>query len=88
MYMFKTNQPKETMNINDLKITVKPKYNYGYKIGVTVHINGKKFPTERNHVYAHNKDNKAIITALIDGNYHNDDELCVSALKKEMNINA
>ena len=25
---------------------------------------------------------------LIDGNYHNDDELCVSALKKEMNVNA
>ena len=86
--MFKTNQPKENMNINNLKITVKPKYNYGYKVGVTVHINGKKFPTEINHVYAHNKDNKAIITALIDGNYHNDDELCVSALKKEMNINA
>jgi len=86
--MFKKNQPKETMNIKDLKITVKPKYNYGYKVGITVHINGKKFPTERNHVYAHNKDNKAIITALIDGNYHNDDQLCVSALKKEMNINA
>ena len=76
------------MNINKLKMTVTPKYYFGYLQGVTVHINGKKFPTERNHVYAHNKDNKAIITALIDGNYHNDDELCVSALKKEMNINA
>ena len=72
------------MNINDLKITVKPKYNYGYKVGVIVNINGKKFPLERNHVYAHNKDNQAIITAMIDGNYHNDDELVVSTLKKEM----
>jgi len=72
------------MHINDLKITVKPKYNFGYKVGVTVHINGKKFPTEKNHVYANNKNNKAVITALIEGNYHNDDELCVSALKKEM----
>ena len=86
--MFKTNQSKETMNINNLKIKVKPKYYYGYFQGVTVHINGKKFPTERNHVYADNKKNKAIITALIDGDYHNDHELCVSALKKEMNINA
>ena len=40
LIMFKTNQPKENMNINNLKITVKPKYNYGYKVGVTVHING------------------------------------------------
>ena len=76
------------MNINNLKIKVKPKYYYGYFQGVTVHINGKKFPTERNHVYADNKKNKAIITALIDGDYHNDHKLCVSALKKEMNINA
>ena len=73
------------MNINDLKITVKPKYNYGYKVGVIVHINGKKFPTERNFVYAHNKDNKAIRTALIDGGYTEDSELVVSALKKELN---
>ena len=72
------------MKIEDLKIKVKPKYNYGYKVGVTVHINGKKFPTKRNYVYAHNEDNKAIKTALIDGNYHNDDELVVSTLKKEM----
>lgn len=72
------------MKIEDLKIKVKPKYNYGYKVGVTVHINGKKYPLEKNHVYAHNKDNKAIITALIDGNYHNDHELCVSAIKKEI----
>lgn len=72
------------MHINDLKIKVKPKYNFGYKVGVTVHINGKKFPTEKNHVYANNKNNKAVITALIEGNYHNDDELCVSALKKEI----
>ena len=72
------------MKIEDLKIKVKPKYNYGYKVGVTVHINGKKFPLERNHVYANNKDNQAIITAMIDGNYHNDDELVVSTLKKEM----
>ena len=73
------------MNIKDLKITVKPKYNCGYKIGVTVHINGKKFPTERNHVYAHNKDNKAIRTALIDGGYTEDSELVTSALQKELN---
>ena len=72
------------MNINDLKIIVKPKYNYGYKVGITVHINGKKFPTEKNHVYAHNKDNKAITTALIDGGYTENDELVLSALKKEM----
>ena len=72
------------MKIENLKIKVKPKYNYGYKVGVTVHINGKKFPTKRNYVYAHNEDNKAIKTALIDGNYHNDDELVVSTLKKEM----
>lgn len=75
------------MHIDDLKIIVKPKYNFGYKVGVTVHINGKKFPIEKNHVYANNKNNKAIITALIDGNYHNDHELCVSALKKEINQN-
>ena len=72
------------MKIEDLKIKVKPKYNYGYKVGVTVHINGKKFPLEKNYVYAHNKNNQAIITAMIDGNYHNDDELVVSAFKKEM----
>ena len=75
------------MKIEDLKIKVKPKYNYGYKVGVTVHINGKKFPLEKNHVYAHNKNNQAIITAMIDGNYHNDDELVVSAFKKEMKQN-
>ena len=72
------------MKIEDLKIKVKPKYNYGYKVGVTVHINGKKFPLEKNYVYAHNKNNQAIITAMIDGNYHNDDELVASAFKKEM----
>jgi len=72
------------MNIENLKIIVKPKYNYGYKVGVTVHINGKKFPTEKNFVYANNKDNKAIKTALIDGGYTEDHELVVSTLKKEM----
>ena len=72
------------MNINSLKIKVKPKYYYGYFQGVTVHINGKKFPTEKNYVYADNKENKAITTALIDGNYHNDDELVVSTFKKEI----
>ena len=74
------------MNINDLKIKVLPKYNYGYKVGVTIHINNKKFPTEINHVYAHNKNNKAIITALIDGGYTEDHQLVVSALKKEMEV--
>ena len=73
------------MNINKLKMTVTPKYYFGYLQGVTVHINGKKFPTERNHVYAHNKDNKAIRTALIDGGYTEDSELVVSALQKELN---
>jgi hypothetical protein len=72
------------MKIENLKIKVKPKYNYGYKVGVTVHINGKKFPTEKNHVYAHNKDNKAITTALIEGNYTEDHQLIASTLKKEM----
>jgi anti-sigma28 factor (negative regulator of flagellin synthesis) len=72
------------MKIEDLKIKVKPRYNYGYKVGVTVHINGKKFPKKRNYVYAHNEDNKAIKTALIDGNYHNDNELVASTLKKDM----
>ena len=72
------------MNINNLKIKVKPKYYYGYFQGVTVHINGKKFPTERNHVYADNKKNKAITTALIDGNYTEDHELVASTFKKEM----
>ena len=73
------------MNINKLKMIVKPKYYFGYLQGGTVHINGKKFPTERNFVYAHNKDNKAIRTALIDGGYTEDSELVVSALKKELN---
>ena len=72
------------MNIENLKIIVKPKYNYGYKVGVTVHINGKKFPTEKNFVYANNKDNKAITTALIDGGYTEDHDLVVSTFKKEM----
>ena len=72
------------MKIEDLKIKVKPKYYFGYLQGVTVHINGKKFPTQRNFVYAHNKDNMAIKTALIDGGYTENDELVVSALKKEM----
>ena len=72
------------MKIENLKIKVKPKYNYGYKVGVTVHINGKKFPTEKNHVYAHNKDDKAITTALIEGNYTEDHQLIASTLKKEM----
>ncbi len=71
------------MNIDELKITVKPKYYFGYLQGVTVHINGKKFPTEKNHVYAHNKDNKAIRTALIDGGYTEDHELVKSTLQKE-----
>jgi len=73
------------MNINKLKMTVTPKYYFGYLQGVIVHINGKKFPTERNHVYAHNKDNKAIRTALIDGGYTEDSELVTSALQKELN---
>ena len=73
------------MNINKLKMIVKPKYYFGYLQGVTVHTNGKKFPTERNFVYAHNKDNKAIRTALIDGGYTEDSELVVSALQKELN---
>lgn len=72
------------MKIEDLKIKVKPKYYFGYLQGVTVHINGKKFPTKRNFVYAHNEDNKAIKTALIDGGYTENDELVVTALKKEM----
>ena len=62
---------------------VKPKYNYGYKVGVTVHINGKKFPTKKGYVYAHNKNNKAVQSALIEGQYYNDDELVVTALKKK-----
>jgi hypothetical protein len=76
---------QNNMNINKLKMTVTPKYYFGYLQGVTVHINGKKFPTERNHVYAHNKDNKAIRTALIDGGYTEDSELVTSALQKELN---
>jgi hypothetical protein len=52
--------------------------------GVTVHINGKKFPKEKNHVYAHNKDNKAIRTALIDGGYTENHELVKSTLQKEI----
>ena len=72
------------MNIDELKIVVKPKYYFGYLQGVNVFINNKKFPTKRNYVYAHNKNNKAIRTALIDGGYTEDSELVVSALKKEM----
>jgi carbonic anhydrase len=72
------------MKISELKIKVTPKYYYGYLQGVIVKINGKKYPIERNHVYAHNKDNKAITTALIEGGYHNDSELVVSALQKEL----
>ena len=52
-----------------LKITVKPRHSFGYLQGVTVHINGKKFPSKRNFVYAHNKNNKAILKALIEGGY-------------------
>ena len=76
------------MKINDLKMIVKPKYNYGYKVGVTGYINGKKFPTEKGYVYAHNKNNKAVQSALIEGQYYNDDELVVTALKKEISNNA
>mgnify|MGYP003136175992 CR=1 FL=1 len=72
------------MKIENLKIKVKPKYYFGYLQGYTVSINGKKFPTKRNYVYAHNENNKAIRTALIDGGYTEDDQLIVSALKKEM----
>jgi len=75
------------MKINDLKMIVKPKYNYGYKVGVTVHINGKKFP-KKGYVYAHNKNNKAVQSALIEGQYYNDDELVVTALRKEISNNA
>ena len=81
-------QPKEKMKINDLKMIVKPKYNYGYKVGVTVHINGKRFPTKKGYVYAHNKNNKAVQSALIEGEYYNDDELVVTALRKEISNNA
>ena len=56
------------MKIEDLKIKVKPKYYFGYLQGYTVSINGKKFPTKRNYVYAHNEDNKAIKTALMSFN--------------------
>ena len=72
------------MKIEDLKIKVKPKYYFGYLQGYTVSINGKKFPTKKNYVYAHNENNKAIKTALIDGGYTEDDQLVVSALKKEI----
>ena len=78
------NKERINMNINNLKIIVKPKYNFGYRVGVTVHINGKKFPTEKNFVYAHNKQNKAVRTALIDGGYTEDHELVKSALQKEL----
>ena len=74
------------MNINKLKITVKPKYYFGYLQGVNVHINGKKFPIKKNFVYAHNKNNKAIKTALIDGGYTENHQLVISALKKEMEV--
>ena len=40
----------------------------------------------KNYVYAHNENNKAIKTALIDGGYTEDNELVVSALKKEMKV--
>ena len=72
------------MKIEDLKIKVKPKYYFGYLQGYTVSINGKKFPTKKNYVYAHNENNKAIKTALIYGGYTEDDQLVVSALKKKM----
>ena len=72
------------MKISELKIKVMQKYYFGYLQGVIVKINGKKYPRERNHVYADNKNNKAIKTALIEGCYHNDSELVVSALQKEL----
>jgi len=52
-----------------LKITVKPRHSFGYLQGVTVHIKGKKYPSKRNFVYAHNKNNRAILRALIEGGY-------------------
>ena len=45
-------------------IKVKPHYYYGYLQGFKVFINGKKFPLKNGCVYAHNKNKKAIKTAL------------------------
>ena len=45
-------------------IKVKPHYYYGYLQGFKVFINGRKFPLKNGYVYAHNKNKKAIKTAL------------------------
>ena len=71
------------MKIEDLKIKVKPKYNYGYKVGVTVHINGETFP-KNGYVYAHNRKNKAVISAMIEAKLYDDHELVFTTLQKEM----
>jgi len=48
-----------------MNIQVKDVYYYGYKQGVKVYINGKKYPLKRGHVYAEYTDNnRAIKEAL------------------------
>jgi hypothetical protein len=48
-----------------MKISIKENYYYGYKQGVKVYIDGKKYPLKRGYVYSEYKDNnKAIKQAL------------------------
>ena len=48
-----------------MNIQVKDVYYYGYKQGVKIYINGKKYPLKRSHVYTEYKNNdNAIKQAL------------------------
>jgi hypothetical protein len=50
-----------------MKPTVEDVFYYGYKQGVVVYIEGKKYPTKKGHVYSEYKDNnKAIKQALLE----------------------
>ena len=50
-----------------MNIQVKDVYYFGYKQGVKVYIDGKKYPLKKGYVYTEYKDNnKAIKQALIE----------------------
>ena len=44
-----------------MKIKVKDHFYFGYKQGVKVYINGKKYPKKKGYVYAEYKDNNIAI---------------------------
>jgi hypothetical protein len=53
-----------------MKISIKENYYYGYKQGVKVYIDGKKYPLKRGYVYSEYKDNNKAIKQALKDNYN------------------